>query len=547
MNKKKFLSISAIFAFMIGAGVTYIFVFAKEPGPIPEPLKLKVNKDRIINSIEKDDIRCDGIKNCQNFGKMIAYYYGTDTEAPQNNITDVLSENLISIHKIKDNQKTLVEDLSKRGGKHQTFDLGDEKELNVFYSNLQWAKEKATNRWVKVGKATTTIDAFNQQVQASLWEKIMSVAYAATDTFYPDPDAETYTFDSRNYVDGGTSQTWSSIRAANGTACADAQADNYNPLFETSATTNQYDLLTRAIYLFYTGPTIPSGDIINSATFSLWPLAKRDQLGCQNSANSAIVIVQATTGSNTACTVSDFENMGTVDFGRSGNQASWSTDAYNDIVLNESGVANIAKGNTGGPSGDGRSKFGTKYGFDIDNLEPTSNGCGSWGSLLSDGIDVYFADQTGQSNDPKLVVVHSSPASFYQPARKPKDQSFTSTSFTYDSDLLLTLSPNKEYIIDATIFSVSPHNSPDLKVLLYGDFNHTKLGYLAYDEQGIISTSTSQTIDLAANVTKVFKITGTVKTTNATTTLRLGWAQNNVDPSNPTTIKTGSYLWEQGL
>jgi hypothetical protein len=78
-----------------------------------------------------------------------------------------------------------------------------------------------------------------------------------------------------------------------------------------------------------------------------------------------------------------------------GNTSSWSTSGYNDITLNATGLSNINK--------TGETKYcAREKPHDYDNST-------SGASTYRNGI--YFANQTGTTRDPKLVVTHAAAAS----------------------------------------------------------------------------------------------------------------------------------------
>ena len=75
--------------------------------------------------------------------------------------------------------------------------------------------------------------------------------------------------------------------------------------------------------------------------------------------------------------------------------ASWSTAGYNNFTLNAAGISNINK--------TGASWFGTRLSGDFDNSEPV------YSASLIARVNIYLADNTGTTNDPKLVVIHTTP------------------------------------------------------------------------------------------------------------------------------------------
>jgi len=151
--------------------------------------------------------------------------------------------------------------------------------------------------------------------------------------------------------------------------------------------------LTRCVVLFDTS-ALGDTDTISSATFSLYAQSKT-LVGGGLTPAVTVAIVSSNPASTSALVAADYadELYGTTDFATRLAYASVSTVAYNDFTLNASGIANISK--------TGISKFGLRVGADVDNSEPTGTG--------DTYYDIYFytADQTGTTNDPKLVVEHA--------------------------------------------------------------------------------------------------------------------------------------------
>lgn len=200
-------------------------------------------------------------------------------------------------------------------------------------------------------------------------------------------------------VDGWTTQdygfgsgvAWSTIRGATGTG-ANA-TDTSNRVFEiqggNNTSTDRWVQLTRSAYLFDTSSI--GTDNVDSAILSIYGVGKADGFAITPSVN----IVSSALADPAALSAGDYDSFGTTAFATAISYASWSTTAYNDFTLNASGIANIDKGGT--------SYFGAiNDNYDRQDSEPSWVG----GNELS-FISGYYADQTGTTNDPKLVVEHS--------------------------------------------------------------------------------------------------------------------------------------------
>lgn len=200
-------------------------------------------------------------------------------------------------------------------------------------------------------------------------------------TGYPDADPETTTVDGRA-ARSGVDQTFANIRSGAGNNQNDSETGSGSPSLTASATSNQYSLMRRAIWLFDTS-SIPSGATINSATLTLRGAAKGNGLGSPD-----LVIDVPSPASNTAVATADFNiaNWAGTEKGRM-TYASYSAAGDNVITLN---VNCIVKA--------GITKLGGRLGWDFDNS--------TTGLTWSSGLNSYFQWTTADngSNKPTLTV-----------------------------------------------------------------------------------------------------------------------------------------------
>lgn len=154
--------------------------------------------------------------------------------------------------------------------------------------------------------------------------------------------------------------------------------------------------LSRCIILF-DASIISSGDTIDSATLSLFGQAGDDNL-TDSSFLKELAIVSSAPAANNNLAVGDFGSLGTTKLVTNVAVASWSTSAYNDMALNADGLTHVSTAT----ASDGIVKFGTRGENDRSNTSITIDASDRYW-----GMSAYFADQTGTTNDPKLVVVHS--------------------------------------------------------------------------------------------------------------------------------------------
>jgi hypothetical protein len=160
--------------------------------------------------------------------------------------------------------------------------------------------------------------------------------------------------------------------------------------FASSATTNQWQLLLRSLFVFDTTALI--GPLtISAATVSLFGSGKQDP----SAAAPDIDVVASAPASNTAIANADFSQVGgTVRTTAPITYANWSTVAYNVFTLNASGIGLIALG--------GITKLGARNrNCDIDAVAP------AWASTTATFLQGYFADQGGVTNDPKLDITYT--------------------------------------------------------------------------------------------------------------------------------------------
>jgi hypothetical protein len=225
-----------------------------------------------------------------------------------------------------------------------------------------------------------------------------------TSTFYPDAHTETTTVDGR--VARVNEATWSDAHDASAGDFANDDHTN-NALF--SQNNGSGYSISRHFLLFDTS-AIPNADVISDATLSFVGYGG-GLTNTDNDGQDYVVVVSSNPASNTALGTDDYDQAGTtaysstVDFG----SLVANDSTYNDLSFNATGKSNIDK--------NGVSKFALREGHDMENASIASNS--------SNSIEHYWADQTGTSQDPKLVVVHAA-----NPPAAVSDLSVTDVSAT---------------------------------------------------------------------------------------------------------------------
>jgi len=250
--------------------------------------------------------------------------------------------------------------------------------------------EDDNGEWWQAEYATSTVKELSKKKKISLLDRLFgNVAYADTDTFYPDANPETSSMDGnvRRIVVAG--EAWSSIRTGAGTNYDDTSNLDYVFYIDSDTDTDEWNRNDRAMFLFDTS-SLDDDVTIDSATLSIYGESKNDNLSITPNVN----VVSANPASNTAIEASDYVDFGSTVFSTAIAYADISTSGYNDFALNASGLSNISK--------TGISKFGIlNQNYDIDNSGP------SWSSNVVSNFRVQMAETTGTSQDPKLVIVYT--------------------------------------------------------------------------------------------------------------------------------------------
>jgi len=181
--------------------------------------------------------------------------------------------------------------------------------------------------------------------------------------------------------------TWQTLRDAT-TASFDGEDLAMFPItyLRTSGTTP--NLMVRGVVMFDTS-SIPDADVIDSATLSLYisSISNADGHGGMSAA-----IVSLTSSSNSTLAASDYNitNFGSRVAADTA-MTSYVLNEYKDHAFTDLTAINKT----------GISKFGTLTNKEVDNTAPTLS------STITASIAAYTADQSGTTNDPKLVVEHS--------------------------------------------------------------------------------------------------------------------------------------------
>lgn len=156
------------------------------------------------------------------------------------------------------------------------------------------------------------------------------------------------------------------------------------------ASIDGYTNMARSIFGFDTSPL--GTDAISSATFSVFASADGNDAFGQR----AVLDHKASVASTTVLSASDY-NIGGWDGVRQSDTeivfSSWDSGYAQNFALNATGTSNINKS--------GFTWFGGRTDKDMDNTQP------SIPSFQTNSVNSYFADQSGTTQDPRLVVEHA--------------------------------------------------------------------------------------------------------------------------------------------
>lgn len=515
-GKKKplFYVLGLLITGVLFIGIFNVIASATEES-IPDHLQLKAPKEDML-----------GYKEFAN--GVVKYAYNSGVKIS----TETSNEAIMQAQ--KSNLNIVGELINKRTKHSKTFATNNKNKFvtEIISGTPQYYKDNK-GEWWQADYATTTKELFDRQIQ----EKILGIfpvkkALATTNTFYPDESTGNTTVDG-NVTRGDVNETWATIIAGTGTEHADNVAQEYFAMLRTSSASPNFSHFKRSFFLFDTS-SIPDGDTVNSATFSVYGSSKVNQ----NSSSPDINLYSSNPASNNDLVNGDLQNVGTAAFSTTITYAGFSTTGYNDFTLNASGLANITK--------TGVSKFSLRNAnYDVAQSVPT------WNSASSvDGFYGYFADETGTSKDPKLVVVYSTPFNPVLKVRKTISESLlNSTTLQNDDHLTLILATSTTYIIDGVVFASTTSAVPDIKIAFIVPSGATMdLGHIAasdstlrYSELLESSGAASISIPMVANTPLVIHIKGTIITTNTEGDFTLQWAQNTSN-SNAITVIEGSYL-----
>ena len=215
-------------------------------------------------------------------------------------------------------------------------------------------------------------------------------------TVYPVAGTGTAPIDG-NVGRNGRNETFATIRSGAGLSHTDIAATQNAPVLKGSTTANQWKNLYRGGWGFDTSSI--GTDTIDSATFSVYVQNVATGVG---STDADLVSFSPASESDFVNADYALANFGSTRFATGVDIGTASTAAYNDWILNASGIAYINK--------TANTFFGMMSKWDLDN-----NFTGTWASGGTTALVLSWADTAGTTEDPRLVVEHSVAAA---PARR---------------------------------------------------------------------------------------------------------------------------------
>ena len=216
-----------------------------------------------------------------------------------------------------------------------------------------------------------------------------STSFALTATFYSAAGANSPV---DGYVEKAVVTTnWATVRDGTAGSAPATPATNANLyIFSYSNKYSGNIAIGRAFMLFDTS-ALTADATISAGTLSLYLNTVGD---ADNDAQGYAVITSSTPASNANVVLEDYDQLGTTALSNTIDLTGLATGQYHDFTLNAAGIAHINK--------TGVSNFGAREGHDMENSQI--------GDTLENDFLASSADVAGTSQDPKLVVTYTIPA-----------------------------------------------------------------------------------------------------------------------------------------
>ncbi len=211
-------------------------------------------------------------------------------------------------------------------------------------------------------------------------------------TVYPNAHTESTSVDGWA-ADVANDKAWADMQDEPGNRAGDTDTYGIVTKIGASATTNQYESIYRGIFLFDTSGLTASATL-SAAVMSLYSARGSSDLSGTND----ICVYSSTPASNTAVASGDFDSLGTTELSDVVAEATWvASEAYRAFTLNASGKAAVSL--------TGVTKLGVR-----NHTHDAHNSAPGWVSRYTMYLSAYFADNTGDTKDPKLVITYTLPS-----------------------------------------------------------------------------------------------------------------------------------------
>jgi len=357
--KKQIITITVIIFISILGGTLYFFDDYLRPpygAVIKEELLLKAPKEKILESKEIDWIEQKEDGTIENKGKIKKYDYISDKEVPVEKGED--------ISKRTGNAKFFKKELTEQGQVYE----------GRFYSGTPFIKQNG--KWYQTETATTSIEAFDEQVKPTLINRLKiyfargALATELTPVYSGAGDGRVYR---------AAEATWTAARdTADGDGANTTEtASHLNAAYAGAAyycDRNFFPIDTSAL---------PDDAIISAADFVV---VLDDQVGTAD-----VGLIQTSQASPTALAVGDFDalTLNTPDEGAT--RLNFNITETKTFTLNATGISWISKTSY--------TLLGLRQNHDIDNVTPTEN---------NDKI-IRMSEYADTASDPYLSVTYTEP------------------------------------------------------------------------------------------------------------------------------------------
>ena len=186
-----------------------------------------------------------------------------------------------------------------------------------------------------------------------------------------------------------SSTAWNNARAGSSLIATDnGTIDEVRTSIVLVPRTGNYNGTVIRTFLLFDTSTLTTAATISSATLSLYVLTVTN---INPGSGDALSVITTTPASNTAIVTGDWGNVGTTLQATGVSLSTLTTNTYNAITLNSTGLGNISKTSI--------TKFGLRTAEDISNTLPVDGS--------QNDVTYSSADNTGTTQDPKLDVTYT--------------------------------------------------------------------------------------------------------------------------------------------